>query len=577
MQVGRLSFKCGCGAWRWCDRAEALGEHSCKECGTPFSGATVEFYPWTVGKGDRERGREREREPRHQLSGRSGRMEEAKGQGRRGPKGGNAKGSGAGAGHGGKGGSGAPPGGGPKAPGRQPNHLQQGYGGKGGGAEAPVARDNITYSKAKTDPLCRAQYMLETAKDLFGENSREAEDAQKAFQAAKQEADNRKTPAQKAMGLRSHRTTYIEAVASGVQRFQTLQEQQQEITEELERIDLDNKQNLERIQELDAKTAALEAEGGLKAPIATGGQFSMAPEDLLQRSLQATVKQAQAAIQASGALDAPDRLREYEIALGVLQGKAMSLMRDDVSDMSDVASDTEDKNEPPRAKTPRRDEPNTDSYDAAMQPREEAEEEQDDELAWTKVLGPQARRAQREQKLAARTIQDIAKRLQMQSSTGQAKGKSKGSGKSKGPGKGPLAVFAQSPTEASNPPDAPTRTRPSRWDEGAPPLLPGTRFPPAGGLQSSATPSPTEGAATSATPAEGQAQAPAATRVPTVQLSDGEWKEVQQNHGGGWPPCLVRTLQSQRSLVVHPLTFQTHPQLPTRSRRPTARHGPWRS
>ncbi len=43
MEVGRLSYQCACGAWRWRDRAEALGEDSCNRCGRPFTSTTVEF------------------------------------------------------------------------------------------------------------------------------------------------------------------------------------------------------------------------------------------------------------------------------------------------------------------------------------------------------------------------------------------------------------------------------------------------------------------------------------------------------------------------------------------------------
>ena len=76
---------------------------------------------------------------------------------------------------------------------------------------------------------------------------------------AQQEVDSRKSPAQRATDLRGDRTAYIDAIASGVQRIQILQAQQDEISAELEKIDVENRQALEHLTALDAQIAALEA------------------------------------------------------------------------------------------------------------------------------------------------------------------------------------------------------------------------------------------------------------------------------------------------------------------------------
>ena len=46
LQLGRLSYQFSCGAWRWKDRAQALGEQACNRCGRSSQSATVEFYHW---------------------------------------------------------------------------------------------------------------------------------------------------------------------------------------------------------------------------------------------------------------------------------------------------------------------------------------------------------------------------------------------------------------------------------------------------------------------------------------------------------------------------------------------------
>ena len=144
---------------------------------------------------------------------------------------------------------------------------------------------------------------------------------------------------------------------------------------------------------------------------------------------------------------------------------------------SDLVSDIEGE---PRAKTPRREEAHTVTSSAAMPTEEDAD------LAWTQVLGPAARRAQRGGKLAAKT-QDVEKRLRTQSAPGQAIGKGKPKGRGKGPGKG---VVVGATSGASEVPQAGGKDKPSRWGQGAPPLVPGARFPPAGGIAPGAMQSP---------------------------------------------------------------------------------------
>jgi hypothetical protein len=202
----------------------------------------------------------------------------------------------------------------------------------------------------------------------------------------------------------------------------------------------------------------------------------------------------------------------------------MALMRPDAEmEASDELnkSDSELDEGEPKSKTARRTEPDpiTSRADIATE-AVEAEEE------WTQVLGPQARRAQKEHRLALQSIQDIAKKIQMSSTTmpAQRAGKAQGKGKGKSSGKGPIRVVRPAadtikPTE-----------RPSRWDVGPPPLS-SANFPPAGALwSSSSAPAPGEAASSSAAPISEDVQAKK-TGI-TVELSDGEWKEVLANRGG---------------------------------------------
>jgi hypothetical protein len=108
--------------------------------------------------------------------------------------------------------------GGPKPLGLQPR--QKGTGGKGAAPKGAGGGDNhsITYSKAKSNPLSRAEYWRDQAVDLFGPDSAQAADAEKAYVAAKTEAESRRTPAEKAVALRQDRNSYIDAIASKVRR-----------------------------------------------------------------------------------------------------------------------------------------------------------------------------------------------------------------------------------------------------------------------------------------------------------------------------------------------------------------------
>ncbi len=253
------------------------------------------------------------------------------------------------------------------------------------GADAPPRGVNtIDYKRAKNDIVYRAQSWLDTATELFGANSKEAESAAQAVQEARREAESKKTPAQRATDLRADRITYIDSIAERVTRMRALQEQQDSISAELEKLDGETRQAVESVTLLDEQIAKLEAEGGLKAPVKPGGQLNMSPDEILQRSLRDTIKHAQEAIHASGfgQYEANDRLKEYEVALGELQGRAMSIMQPD-ADMSEVGSLDSDNQDAPKAKTPRRNAPHTVTSSAAV-PAEDAE---DDESTWTQSTG----------------------------------------------------------------------------------------------------------------------------------------------------------------------------------------------
>jgi hypothetical protein len=367
--------------------------------------------------------------------------------------------------------------------------------------------------------------MHDMAKSIYGEESTEAQDASRKVEAAIQAREETRTPAQRATSLREDRVKYIDAIAKGVQRIQALQSQQEEIESELAKLDSENRLAVERLTTLDEQIAGYELAAGLSTPLQAGGQVSQKPADQVQEQIKGIFAPVQKALEASGVTDVADRLRAFEIAMGELQTKTMDILRPD-ADMAENDelnnSDSDLDEDEPKSKTARRDEPDTINSKADMATEAETAEE-----AWTLVLGPQARRAQKEHKLAQKSMQDIAKKLQMSSATaqGQNAGNVKGKGKGKGHGKGPLRVVRGVTST-----DQPTR-RPSRWDEG-PPLVQGTEFPAAGALWSSPPSAPTAGAASSSAAAPSQAGGPKDTPTVTMELSEGEWREILANRGG---------------------------------------------
>jgi hypothetical protein len=300
---------------------------------------------------------------------------------------------------------------------------------------------------------------------------------------------------------------------------------------ELEQIDGETQDAMEAVTVLDREIAKLELEAGVAQPRPAGKQHT--PEDQLHQALRETVKRFGACLRASGVeeSEAARRESEYAMELGVFQGKTMLILRgkddEEVSDMSvgTPESDKEDAGrEEPESKERRRKEPTTEN-DAPMPQQEEEMEEQ----PWTTVLGPRAKRAQKQHKMASTTMQEISKRLS-QPSAGKAKGsgKAKGAAAVQGKGKGPAIP---SPTDVRRPR--------SQWDVGAPPLLPGTQFPPAGGLQAPAMSSPTIPA--TQPPAPGQSSSSSAGQQAgggqarpgvTMQYTEGQWKEILANRGG---------------------------------------------
>ena len=291
-----MCYKCRCSAWRWCDRAEELGESSCKECGTSFEHAAVEFW----GTGAPARSRE---QSYNQVQNRKGRAAATAGKG--GPKG---------ASPGGKGNFGKGPQSGPKTPGRQ-DPLQKGSG-KGAAVE-PKPGNVVSYNKNKfkSDPVYAAQSWLEMAKTIHGEDSKEATEAAQKVDAAIRAVDERRTPAQKATRLREDRTNYIEAIAKGVQRIQHLQQQQEEISAELEKLDGEHRLALERLTTLDEQIATYELAAGLHDPLQPGGQVSQEPAERAQTRIQDIFKPLQKELEAKFDGELNEISRKHENAV----------------------------------------------------------------------------------------------------------------------------------------------------------------------------------------------------------------------------------------------------------------------
>ncbi len=506
MQVGRLAFKCRCGAWRWCDRAEALGEENCNKCGTSFEHAAIEFW----GTGAPSRSREH---TQYQLPSRKGSGAATAGKGGKGA-------------NPGKGKSGKGPQSGPKLPGRQ-DHLQKGSGKSSTATAGTKPESVVSYNtnKFKTDPVYAAKAMHDMAKSIYGEECQEAQDASQKVEAALKAVEERRTPAQRATSLREDRSKYIDAIAKGIQRTQHLQSQQEEIEAELGKLDSENRLAVERLTTLDEQIAQYELAAGLRAPLHAGGQISQEPADQVQEKIKDIFAPVQKALEASGGADVSDKLKEFEIAMGEFQTKTMAIMRQDaeMAENDELNNSDSDLDEgEPRAKTARREEPDTVTSKADIATEAENAEEE-----WTQVLGPQARRAQKEHRLAQKSMQDITKKLQMSSAAVQLQsaGNVKGKGKGKGPGKGPLRVVKPATTG-----DKPTE-RPSKWDVGPPPLS-GANFPPAGALWSSSPSAHSAGAASSSAAAQSKEDGQTRTPGVTVELSAGEWKEILATRGG---------------------------------------------
>ncbi len=511
MQLGRLYYQCRCGSWRWCDRAGALGEEACRDCGTSFSQASVVF--WGTGAPGSRR-------TTHNQVQQSNMRTRAAADGKGGGKG---KADGIGRGSPG-------PQTGPKTPGRQDQPQK----GKGKGGAAPAASQNlITYNvaRAKHDPLYAAQSLLEMARSVYGADSREAKNAEHKLEEETQAADERRTPAQRATRLRQDRITYLDTIATGLRRTEQLHQQQETISEELQTLDAEIEQASNTLADLDEQIAKYELEAGLQQPLRSGKQVE--PAEAVQTTIQSTLPKVRKALEEAGAQNIDDKMRTYEIAMGMFQGATMDILRPDAemaaADVEIGSSDSDNEKDPePKAKTPRRAEPNTVNYSEPISAEEQEEAE------WTKILGPKAKRAQKERRLAENSIQEIARRLNTPSSTVLPKGggKSKGNGKGtgKGPGKG-QSVVVSGPAGGPQPQATRATRWDSRWSDG-PPLLPGTDFPPPGGPCPQTPPATEE--AVSATPSASAAASTGAqpsARV-TVQLSQGEWQTVQTNRGG---------------------------------------------
>ncbi len=500
MQVGRLSYKCRCGAWRWCDRAEELGEAGCNKCGTSFGLAAVEF--WGTGAPTRSREPSRHNvQQRYEGSAATG--------GKSGPKGMRP---------GGKGVAGKGSTAGPKTPGIQ-ELLPKGNG-KGAGPQERPTGNVVSYNKNKfkSDPVYAAQSWLEMARTIHGEHSTEAEEAAKKVTEAVKAADERRTPAEKATRLRADRSSYIDEIAKGVHRLQHLQLQKEEIEAEMGKLDSEHRLALERIHTLDEKISMFELDAGLHNPLQPGGQVSQKPSERAQSRILDLFKPLQKDLEESGTADIQEKRKKLEIALGVLQNATMELMRKD-AEMEDPdvlnKSDSELEDGEPRHKSAKKEEAEETSADM------EAEEE------WTTVLGPQARRAKKEHKLAQKSLQEITRKIQMSSSTRQPQSSSieKGKGKGKSTGKGKVPIVLRPAADPSTP-----TVLPSRWEQG-PPLSAGTGFPLAGALWSATAASSSSGATPSAT-APSEAAGTTERIDTTYELSEGEWKEMLANRGG---------------------------------------------
>ena len=400
----RPYYQCPCGAYRWLRSATNKGETHCLQCGSPFTGAQLRFWP-KQRLGD-PTGRTQSHTVQHYGGRRYEEYNDAKGAGGKGAKGAN-RAKGAHDPQGGKGGKG-------QRPPQQPGLLSSTGAGHRATGAATQANPAVTYNKARAskDELYKARKHMEMVRGLWGEDHPYTAAAKQGLEAAEKDALQKQPPEKKLATLRQEHTKTLNSVQQGLHRCDEIEATMAALQQEYYDMEEAVAVRAKRAEDLQAEIDAQEAD--LPEPAVPGAQRGL--RDQLHSVLHAHTRKS--------GKNFSDRRRQR------VMENLEELLRDfedtepdadmEGAELDSLPSLGDSDGEPPAAKQ-RRERARGQDVDAAA-----AEEEGD----WQRGLGAVGRKLAKRGDLGKRTVQ------QLQALQAQQGGKAKGKGAGKGKGKG---------------------------------------------------------------------------------------------------------------------------------------------
>ena len=405
----RPYYQCPCGAYRWQRSAANKGETHCLQCGTPFTGAQLRFWPKSQRLGG-PRGH-MPSTTMQQYGGQQPAWEymDAKGAGGKGAKG--TKGAkGAYGPQQGKGGRG-------QRPLQQPGLLTAsatGGGNRGAAGTAQAAPNVINYSRASKDALYKARTHYKMVHGLWGEGHAYTVAAQQGLAEAEKEAMQKQPPEKKLAALRLEHGRVLDTVERQLRRCDEIELQQLALQQEYYDLEEEAAKNGKRAEELQSEIDAQEA--NLPEPAEPGAQRGL--RDQLHSVLQAHTRRHGRDFSTRKQRRVVDDLEE--LLKNFENSEVDEDMGGEISDSlpsTPNMSDGEAKEKPPKQRKARGNRP----------PAQEAATDDDGE--WQKGLGAVGRKLARRGDLGKRTVLQIAARQAGQGGKAKGKGADKGKGK----------------------------------------------------------------------------------------------------------------------------------------------------
>ncbi len=444
------------GAWLWVAAAKDRGVTSCKHCGTPFRADAIRTWP-PFPEGGKARGRGRGDVPPGAGGGGQHLLQGGKGSG------------GAvhhhlpGGGGGGKGGGGVRP----VGLQAQPHyHLQGGQSAKGapkGGAKGP-ARAKSELAKQE-ERLAHLQSMYADAATRPEAFQAMVEQQKRIVDQARQEEENRRSPAEKLATLRKELGAATDALAKTVFKDQTLCDQIRALEEQQELNLEEAYTHQERAEELRQRIREEELKCNLKPKKVPGEQVDPSAEAKVQRALAMALSTVQSCFeeQALGVEEA--QLAPIRENMGLVWGQVCAILSSGkpvpAEDAESAMQDVEEQQKPSKSQKKEKSEEELAARAAAMLRGDWAGEEDEGEEqtaeAWNLVVSKRHRKDFEKfcRKVQCLGHEDVAQKVQMLYNKAQGAEQAKPKGK----GKGGSTV---SPTE--KPSSSPGTPVASYWD-----------------------------------------------------------------------------------------------------------------